>query len=244
MFQRIETTGQDIVALELKGEITSSDYTRTLLPTLDMARSQGEKIRFLFHVGPEYQGFTFGAGWEDLKLGFRHMSTIERIAVVSDIKWIRDTTHVFGSLLACPVQVFENSAMGAAGKWLDSGEIGLDHHLDTTNGVLRVEISGPLTSLDFDVLTVKVDDWIASNGVLSGLVIHVKKFPGWEDFGSLVSHITFIKDLHRKIKRVALSVDGELPNIAASVLKHFVGAEVKVFSYDNLSQALTWAEVK
>lgn len=241
MFQKTKTINEDIVSIQVKGKITAGDYSRTLIPILKQAHSVGRKVRFLFHLGPEYKGFTLGAGWEDFKLGFKYIRTFERCAIVTDVRWIRTVSSFFGLLFPCPVHVFKNREIDEAKKWLYSRETGLEHHLDRENGVLEIDISGPLTSASFDTLTREADEWIASKGALSGLVIHVKKFPGWEDLGSLLSHVTFIKNHHHKIKKVALCSDGKLPYMVSGLAEVFVEAEVKIFKYRKLPEALSWA---
>ena len=63
---------------------------------------------------------------------------------------------------------------------------------------------------DFDALALTVDPWIEANGELNGVVVHVRAFPGWENIGSLVRHVQFVRDYHRKVERIALAADGAL----------------------------------
>jgi hypothetical protein len=241
MIQNISTPSADIVAFEAKGDLTKEDYTGTILPIIQKSRSEGKKLKFLFHLGAEFTGFTPEAAWEDFKLGLQHMNTFERIAVVSDKGWIRNASRIFGSLMPCEVHVFKNNELSSAISWLDSGEIGLNHKIDESRGVLIVEISHPLTSDNFSIMAHTVDRWIENKGSLNGIVIHAKTFPGWENLGSLFSHIDFVKNHHRKVRKVALVVDGALAVLAPHLASHFVAAEIKHFSYENLDAAIDWA---
>ena len=241
MLQSIEMPRDDMVGFEAKGKVTAEDYQSILHPLVDDARAQGRRIRFLFHLGRDFEGFTAGAGWEDFKLGFRHMRTFERCAVVTDVDWVAHASRFFGAMIPCPVKVFANAAIDEAKHWLASDEGRLSHALDESTGVMTVEISHPLSSEDFEDLTNAVDDLLERGGRLQGLVIHARKFPGWENLGSLISHIEFVKNHHRKIRRVALCADGTLPSLAPQVAKHFVAAEIQHFDYDRLDEARTWA---
>ena len=241
MLQKMTLDGKDMFGFEAKGNITAEDYQTHLLPLFDKARSEGKRIRFLFYLGPEFSGFTAGAGWEDFKLGMHYLRTLERCAIVSDVQWVQLTSRFFGSLIPCPTRVFKNSALQEAKLWLNSGEIGLDHHLDEKTGVLKVEITAPLTSENFAILTNTVDTWLEKEGKLNGLVIHAKKFPGWEDVGSFISHITFVKNHHQKIRRIALCADGLMPTIGPQLANHFVEAKIEHFPYDQLKKAIDWA---
>ena len=108
-------------------------------------------------------------------------------------------------------------------------------------GVLLLEPEAPLTADDFAAVSRDVDPWIEKQGQLQGIVIRAHAFPGWDDLAGLLSHVRFVRDHHRKVRRVALAVDAALLDLAASVTRHFVAAEVKRFHYDELEEALAWA---
>jgi hypothetical protein len=128
-------------------------------------------------------------------------------------------------------------------EWLQSlpEHAAITHRLLPAAGVIVVEVNQALRAQDFDELGLTADAWIEGHGELNGLVIHARAFPGWENLGSLVRHIRFARDHHKKIRRVALAVDGALATVASRLGEHFVKAEVKHFSYDALDAAITWA---
>ena len=72
-------------------------------------------------------------------------------------------------------------------------------------------------------------------------MIHAREFPGWENLGSLLRHLRFVRDHHRKVKRLALAADTKLANLAASLGEHFARAEVKKFTFGELESAIAWA---
>lgn len=109
-------------------------------------------------------------------------------------------------------------------------------------GILVLSPDGPLERADFERLAKEIDPFIASNGRLAGLMICAKAFPGWESFGALLSHLSFVKDHHRKIDRIAAVTDSEFLKIMPHVAKHFVSAQVRQFSSDERAQALAWLE--
>jgi hypothetical protein len=51
----------------------------------------------------------------------------------------------------------------------------------------------------------------------------------------------FIRDHHRKVKRIALAADTKLASLAPRIAEHFIQAEVKSFGYDELAAAIAWA---
>ncbi|MGZ3743891.1 MAG: STAS/SEC14 domain-containing protein [Pseudobdellovibrionaceae bacterium] len=86
-----------------------------------------------------------------------------------------------------------------------------------------------------------IDPWIEAHQRLNGLVVAVPKFPGWENFGSFIRHMEFVKGHHRKIRKVALVADGVLPELAHNIAKHFVEAEIKQFPFSEVGAAEQWA---
>jgi hypothetical protein len=181
--------------------------------------------------------------WEDAKLGLRSLSTFAACAVVTDLDWIRDSARVAGFFLPCPVRVFSNQDRDRAIAWLGSlpREVGLSHRFLQDSRVLVIEAKHAVAAQDFDALAMAVDPWIESHGELEGIVIHAQAFPGWENLGSLIRHVQFVRDHHRKVKRIALAVDGKLAGVAPRVAEHFVRAELRAFAPDQLDAAVSWA---
>lgn len=225
------------------GTISTEDYQTVMVPLLDAARREGRHLRLLYEVGPEFRGFTPGAAWEDIKLGLRSMRLFDACAVVSDIGWMRESTRLAAFFMPCPVKVFHRADRAAAVEWLRAApeSATIEQRMVGDTGVLVVEVTRPLRTLDFDAIALTADAWIESHGSLHGLVIHTRTFPGWENLGALIDHVRFIRDHHRKIVRVALAADSKVASIAPRIAEHFVHAELKVFGYDDLDAAIVWA---
>jgi hypothetical protein len=243
MLEKLSGVPEGIVGVRAVGKLTRDDYERILEPLLDEARCQGRRIRFLYQIGPEFEGFTAGAAWEDAKLGLRSLRSFAACAVVTDREWVRDAARIAGFFLPCPVRAFPGRERDKAIEWLGASprEVGLSHRLLPREGVLVIEAKHALTAQDFDVLALEVDPWIESHGELQGVVIHAGAFPGWENLGSLMRHVQFVRDHHRKVRRIALAVDGRLAGLAPRIGEHFVSAEVRTFANDQLDVALSWA---
>jgi hypothetical protein len=108
--------------------------------------------------------------------------------------------------------------------------------------VLVVEVRQPLRAQDFDALAATTDDWIEANGDLPGIVIHARDFPGCQNLGGLIRHLRFVRDHHRRVRRVALASDSRLADLAPRLAEHFVQAEIRRFGYEELGDAVAWAE--
>lgn len=232
-----------IDGVEAVGRVSKEDYDRVMEPLLAAARRDGRKLRFLYQIGPEFKAFTPGAAWSDARLGLSNLRLFEAIALVTDIGWIRESTRLAAFLMPCPVEVFSVADRSRAIDWLQtlSERATVVERIVPETGVLVVDVSQALRSQDIDAIALTADTWIEAHGKLNGLVIHARRFPGWENLGALMKHLRFVRDHHRKVARIALTADSAIANIAPSIAEHFVKAEVKAFRYDELDRAIEWA---
>ena len=112
--------------------------------------------------------------------------------------------------------------------------------LNEQKKVVVLEPNGKLTKADFEAAAIKIDPFIEASGQLNGLIIHVKSFPGWDSFASLIKHLKFIRDHHKKIARLAFVTNSPIGELAEHIASHFINAEIKHFSYSEMEQAENW----
>lgn len=242
MLERVEDLSNDIIGLRATGTVSKDDFDDVVHPLLSQARRDAKRIRLLYHFPAEFEGFTPGAAWEDLHIGFRHLRLFERCAIVTDKEWIRNLARGVGTLLPCPIKVFGDAEWDDAVAWLGAGAtVKVQHRLIPEKHVLLIEPQGKLSVEDFDGIAMTVDPWIESGGELRGLVVHAREFPGWESVGSFIRHIRFVRENHRKIRRVALAADGTIAKLAPALVDTFVDAKVRRFEFDELDWAIEWA---
>lgn len=111
---------------------------------------------------------------------------------------------------------------------------------DETVGIAILQLDGELSKEDFSSVAEKIDPYIENNGVLKGIIIHVKTFPGWDSFGSFLTHVKFVKEHHKHISKIALSTDSPVGVIADHVANHFVNAEIRSFPFDEIEASKEW----
>ena len=112
--------------------------------------------------------------------------------------------------------------------------------LDRENRIAVLEPQAALEKSDFEITAAQIDPIIEEAGCLAGLMIKVDHFPGWDSFGALVSHMKFIKEHHREVKRIAFVTDSPIGNMAEKLGSHFVAAEVRHFGFQALEDAKAW----
>lgn len=116
----------------------------------------------------------------------------------------------------------------------------LNVQLDEAEGIAILTPHGELSENDFTAVAQVIAPYIEGHGELKGIIIHVESFPGWDSFSSLIAHLKFVKEHHKKVSRVAFVTDSPIGALAENVANHFVNAEVKHFQYGELAVSRQW----
>ena len=116
----------------------------------------------------------------------------------------------------------------------------IEHTLDTTNAILYVRPKSALEKEDFARLAKAVDPFIEKSGALAGLIIEAPGFPGWDSLGALAAHLRFVRDHHKRIRKVGLVTDSAIGNVAERLASHFVAAQIRHFPAADLEAAREW----
>lgn len=117
----IESLGgfpQYAVGILCKERITRKDYETVLVPAVEAALKSHDKVRLYYQIDRDFAGIDTGAMWEDFKIGMAHLARWERVAVVTDIDWIRNTMLAFSFILPGQVKVFSLAQSDTARKWI------------------------------------------------------------------------------------------------------------------------------
>jgi hypothetical protein len=116
----------------------------------------------------------------------------------------------------------------------------LEHTLDTANGILHLRPKGALQESDFAELTSVVDPYLEAQGNLKGVVIEAPGFPGWDSLGAMAAHFRFLRDHHKRIKKIAIVTDTKLADVAEKLGSQFVSAEIRHFAAGQAAEAESW----
>jgi len=105
-----------VIGFEASGKIAAEDYRDVVVPAVERAAKAGH-VRFVI-VMRDFDGMSGGAVWQDLKLGIEHLRAWKRIALVTDIGWMRDLTDAFGWMTPGEVKTFPLDEKGRAIRWV------------------------------------------------------------------------------------------------------------------------------
>lgn len=118
MIEQMTGLPDNVLGFTAKGQVTANDYETVIIPAVEAQFLRHDKVRFLYHLGNEFSGFETAAMWDDTKLGLKHLRGWERLAVVSDIEWIRAAIRIFGIAIPGHVRVFHNREFAEAKHWI------------------------------------------------------------------------------------------------------------------------------
>jgi hypothetical protein len=118
MIEQIPNLPANVLGFTARGTVTASDYESLLIPAVEAVFARSAKARFLYHLGKDFSGIDAAAMWDDTKLGLKHLTGWERMAVVSDVEWIRGAVRIFGLAIPGHVRVFHNAELAEAIRWI------------------------------------------------------------------------------------------------------------------------------
>lgn len=118
MIRLVDGLPDNVVGFEAVGEVRAGDYDSVFEPAIAAALAKNDKIRVLYVLGDEFDGYSGGAMWEDTKIGVSRLSHWERIAVVTDHGLYSDGIKAFGWMIPGDVRVFGNADIDAAKAWI------------------------------------------------------------------------------------------------------------------------------
>jgi hypothetical protein len=118
MIEIMSDLPDNVVDLSAIGKVTRYDYESILIPEIEKKLKQHAKISLLYHLGNGFTGFEAEAMWDDAKVGLHYLTAWHRIAVVSDVDWIRRFVKIFGFTMPGHVKIFSNNRLAEARAWV------------------------------------------------------------------------------------------------------------------------------
>jgi len=110
----------DVVGISVDGVVEARDYDAVIVPLIEQKLKEHDRIKLLYRIGRGFERYTAGAIWSDARLGIKHLTHFSRIAVVSDLPWIRHAIRLFAPMIPAEVHVFAEAEIDAAKAWISA----------------------------------------------------------------------------------------------------------------------------
>src|SRR5690348_11438323 len=120
MIEIIKELPDSVVGIVATGRVTDEECNNVLRPAIEASLRRHGKIRLYYEIGSRFPG----AGWDDLDIGIDNPRQLERIAVVTDTGWVRQTVNALRFLIASEVRVFTRLDAEEGRAWITSPNTG------------------------------------------------------------------------------------------------------------------------
>jgi len=77
MIEVISGLPEATIGFRATGKVTGDDYDKVLTPAIDRAIEELHRIKLLAALGPDFDGYSLEAAWDDTRLGLCHWSGFE-----------------------------------------------------------------------------------------------------------------------------------------------------------------------
>jgi hypothetical protein len=104
------------LVIKLTGKLTKEDYGR-FLPEVERLIKDHGKLRMLVQMH-DFNGWTAGALWEDIKFDLKHFRDIERLALVGERAWEHGMAVFCKPFTTATIQYFDRTKADQAQSWI------------------------------------------------------------------------------------------------------------------------------
>ena len=237
MIEEMTDLPEGMLGFRISGDVTGGDYDSVLTPAIDRAIEKFDRIKLLAQVGPDFKGYSLDAVWDDTKLGLRHWNGFDRVAVVTDVGWIRMGVKAMAFMMPCPVQLFAIDELDDAKRWLSEslGSI----YLQRKGDIVTARLLGKLDPDAYDGVNEEIDN-IMSHAEHVRLVLDLREFDGWSGLSALGNHLSLVREHYRVPERIAIVGDKAWQKMAGKIVARFVNAHTMFFDSGDYDGAVAW----
>ena len=114
MIEIVDGLPQNVVGFAVSGRLTMDDCREVLVPAVEKSLKRHENIRLYYELNSRFPG----ASWDDLDLGLEHLARCERVAIVTDIGWVRLTVKALRFLIPSEIRVFATIRAEEGREWI------------------------------------------------------------------------------------------------------------------------------
>ena len=136
MLELVEGLPKNVVGIAASGRVTMQDCRDVLVPAIEKSLKRHDKIRLYYELNSRFPG----SAWDDLDLGLEHASSCERVAIVTDIGWVRLTVKAVRFLIPAKIRVFSTDQAEEGRTWITArpgSRADVDNSQSAGPGLLR-----------------------------------------------------------------------------------------------------------
>ena|SRR5690554_4760029 len=116
MFKILDNTKENIIAIQVEGEITRHDYEK-INPLIDKTIREYNQLKFLILMG-EIDAIKPEAFIKDVKIYLNSFNKIEKVAIVGNSSWQKLLAGISSPFISGKLKFFQQSQIMEAQSWL------------------------------------------------------------------------------------------------------------------------------
>lgn len=122
MIEQLEGMPAGTIGFRAVGTVEPDDYKNVLDPAIDALLAEHDKLNLIYVIGDDFDRYSVGAIWQDVRLGARSPKVWGRIALVTDHDWLRHAMAIFDPITPGDCKVFALSEQDAAVTWVGADD--------------------------------------------------------------------------------------------------------------------------
>jgi len=112
-----ENDGGKVLEVQVSGKLAHEDYLH-FVPKFEQLIKQHGKLRVLFDMR-DFHGWEAGALWDEIKVDIKHLSDIERLAMVGNKEWEKQMSLFCRPFTTAKIRYFDDTNAAEAWAWLE-----------------------------------------------------------------------------------------------------------------------------
>lgn len=238
MIELLQTEAEDQLEVKFSGDVRQSDYEQVLIPAVETALAENDRIRLLAIFDTDFSGFDLGAAWADTKMGLSHWRGFDRVAVATDVGWIKIAMRAIAPVAPCPVQAFSLADADEARRWLRES-LGSVHLTDIGGAAIQVQLLGQLDPEAINAAEARLSEHIRDRGGFR-LLLDLRNFDGWQGLSALGAHFNLVRTHADDADRIAVVGDKTWQHMGQRVVKKVLNVEARFFEPAQFDAARVW----
>lgn len=105
--------------IRILGKLTKADY-EAIIPEIERVIADGDSLRLVIELH-DFQGWSAGAFWEDVRCETQSFGAIERLAIIGDSQWQRGLAMFCIPFINADIRFFNPLHHTEANAWAYEG---------------------------------------------------------------------------------------------------------------------------
>ena len=122
MLEEIRGLPEHVVGIRATGNITKDQYDQVFIPAIEKVAKEHKNINLLLLLETDIGDYSGGAWVKDMLTGFKYFSKWNRVAIVTDQKFVEKATDMFSAIVPGEYMGFSIAELEKAEMWVEEGE--------------------------------------------------------------------------------------------------------------------------